>query len=275
MLSYYTEHLIIEEYSILEDLLQKYSSFKENAFNGDNDDLQTLEGLERTIDSCFERLYNSIVCHIESIGLISYLTYFKNKTNHLLEDRSQRYKYETNSENDYCSFEITYLITNLLKPLGFNNKGFLPTKLYCLENILKNTQFILHSLNKIPKSEPEVYNTIAFVIKSVFCNNIDAGKGFFKNYKKFIPDIAIPELEVAIEYKYADNKEKLKKQIDEILIDSLSYSGNPNYKRFYAVFYVTEDFWGMQTFKEVWKGKFPSNWKGYYIVGKNAVKGNN
>lgn len=80
----------------------------------------------------------------------------------------------------------------------------------------------------------------------------------------------MPEIYTAVEYKYADTEAKLKTQIDQVVADTKGYTGDTNYKIFYAVFYVTDDFWGIDKFETAWKEmEFPKNWKGIYIIGQN------
>lgn len=92
---------------------------------------------------------------------------------------------------------------------------------------------------------------------------------FIKSFKEYKPDILIPELHAAVEYKYANSAEKLKSTIDQICADVTGYTGDSDYRIFYAVFYVTQDFWGQEMFARVWSEmNFPKNWKAFYIVGK-------
>ena len=79
----------------------------------------------------------------------------------------------------------------------------------------------------------------------------------------------IPELYTAVEYKYAADEQRLKSTIEQIAADVKGYTGDKDYSVFYAVFYVTEDFWGQNKFSKVWDDQgFPKNWIPIYIVGK-------
>ncbi|EPU1022796.1 hypothetical protein ACVUNK_004389, partial [Escherichia coli] len=92
---------------------------------------------------------------------------------------------------------------------------------------------------------------------------------FLKSFKEYKPDILIPELFTAVEYKYASTEEKLKSTIEQIAADVKGYTGDNDYNIFYAVFYVTTDFWGLEKFMNVWnENKFPQNWIPVYVVGK-------
>lgn len=148
------------------------------------------------------------------------------------------------------------------------------SKTLVLEAMLNNTAQIIFEMGLQPQSETDVYNAVKHVIKAGFPSSKDAGSNFNKTAKQYKPDILVPELEIAIEYKFADDINRLKAVVDEICADVVNYTGEPNYNEFYAVFYVTSDFWGEDRFKKVWEEKkFPKNWKGIYRVGNAQPKG--
>ena len=91
---------------------------------------------------------------------------------------------------------------------------------------------------------------------------------FIQTAKCYIPDILIPSLNCAIEYKYAPTLEKLTRTMDEILIDVNGYSNHDIYKLFYAVFYVKPGIIIKRRFDQIWSEKqFPDNWKGILVYG--------
>jgi REase_DpnII-MboI len=138
-----------------------------------------------------------------------------------------------------------------------------------LETILNNTATIIHQTNTIPKSETDVYTAVKAIIHAVFSTAKKASSNFLKIAKEYKPDILIPELGAVIEYKYAKDEAKLKATIEQIAADAKGYTGDKDYKLFYVVFYVTNDLWGDEKFKKVWKeNDFPRNWKAFYKVGK-------
>ncbi|ALZ96740.1 hypothetical protein APT61_12220 [Leclercia adecarboxylata] len=138
-----------------------------------------------------------------------------------------------------------------------------------LKRILKNTHLITARMESPPKTETEVYNAVKDTLTVIF-NDIKTPKSnFLKSFKEYKPDILIPELFAAVEYKYASTEEKLKSTIEQIAADVKGYTGDNDYSIFYAVFYVTTDFWGLEKFRNVWKeNKFPNNWIPIYVVGK-------
>jgi hypothetical protein len=74
---------------------------------------------------------------------------------------------------------------------------------------------------------------------------------FYSNAKCYKPDILIPTLNCAIEYKFARTEATLVKTIEQILIDVKGYAGHPIYKYFYAVFYVKSGIISKNRFDEI------------------------
>ncbi len=220
------------------------------------------------------QLYTLITCYFESLNLDNHLNEFKIQIKPLIDDPKQLFNAIPNDDiaelvsitlEKIWGFLITFefsqgsYLDKLLKQVGLNY----------LETILKNTQVILNKVKATPTSETQVYNKVKFVIHSVFRSSVDAKSNFFKCFKKYDPDVLIPELHAAIEYKYADTENKLKTQLDQIAADTKGYTGDLTYQIFYAVFYVTDDFWGIDKFEQAWEEmKFPKNWKAFYVVGK-------
>ena len=142
------------------------------------------------------------------------------------------------------------------------------TGLTYLETILHNTAVIIHHRKIVPKNGTDVYKAVADVCRAVYPASSNLDSPFIKIAGEYKPDILIPALNCAVEFKYAKTQAKLKATIEGILGDVQNYSGHQVYKIFYAVFYIKPDFWGVQKFEQVWKqNNFPPNWKGIYVVG--------
>jgi hypothetical protein len=220
-------------------------------------------------------VYRLITTYLETLKLNEYLNDFKKEFATLFTDSP-----ETLLESDLCEEtgeeynKIVSKIWLFLAPFEFSEKSYIDkllkqTGVKYLEHILRNTQVIINKTGLTLKSEPQIYNTVKFVVESVFPSSLKPTSGFFKSFKNYNPDILIPEIHTAVEYKYADTEEKLKSQVDQVIADTKGYTGDTNYEIFYAVFYVTENFWGIDKFETVWKEmQFPKNWKGIYVIGK-------
>lgn len=139
-----------------------------------------------------------------------------------------------------------------------------------LENILNSTATLLKDFGIQPKSEPEVYKPMIQICKTAFPDNKDCSHYKFQQTAKcYNPDILIPSLECAVEFKYVNDEKELNRTMDEILADVEGYKGNPSYSVFYAVFYAANSICSPKRFNCMWAEKhFPGNWKGIYVQGK-------
>ena len=109
----------------------------------------------------------------------------------------------------------------------------------------KNTFFLLRTYPKLLKKQPR--------------------SKFIKTAQEYKPDILIPELKTAIEYKYAKSENRLKAIIDQIYADAANYTNDDDYLKFYAVFIIDGNFWAPPKCEAVWKEKnFPPNWIGIF-----------
>lgn len=75
-----------------------------------------------------------------------------------------------------------------------------------LENILNSTATLLADFDIQPKSEPEVYKPMINICKTAFPDNKSCSFKFQKTAKCYNPDILIPSLECAIEFKYVKDE---------------------------------------------------------------------
>lgn len=80
------------------------------------------------------------------------------------------------------------------------------------------------------------------ICKTAFPDNKSCSFKFQKTAKCYNPDILIPSLECAIEFKYVKDEKELNRTMDEILADVEGYKGNPSYSVFYSVFYAVGSF---------------------------------
>ncbi|CAD5258088.1 MULTISPECIES: hypothetical protein [unclassified Imperialibacter] len=85
---------------------------------------------------------------------------------------------------------------------------------------------------------------------------------FIQQFKTYDPDILIPELNVAIEYKFIRKGNIIEDYIDQVKTDANNYKGDNRYENFVAVLCIedsasaTED-----NIRESWTAKnFPDNW---------------
>lgn len=219
-----------------------------------------------------ESLYLCTVCMLDASGLHEYLKQFYERFGRTFDAAKA-----ASSFNIEPFWEVTphnAFLQNLrqfLNPLNIlqdSSRYLRLSGVLYLENVLRNTAVIMHKAGKSPRSEPEVYKGVRAVLEAIFPSARSPRSKFIKSAQEYKPDILIPELFAAIEYKFADTEERLKATIGQIADDVKGYTGDPDYHLFYAVFYTTKDFWGAAKFDVAWKEKaFPPNWRAFYIVG--------
>lgn len=266
------EKLLYEMSSIYADI-----QFKEEISSSHPDDYDLkyeITDLEERFGYLADRVYKMCIVYFETKGLNEYMNIFKTEILPNITDKKKLLSGTFNQDNaevysDLTSIFWSYLLT--FPAFGDNDTEILlkRTGITFLENILESTGVIIKELNKTPTTETQVYEAVKVVTQATFPSASFPSQSFQKTAKCYIPDILLPTLNCAVEYKYADTERKLIDTIDQILIDVKGYDKHPVYKLFYAVFYVKPGIWTKTRFDEVWKEKeFPDNWKGILVVGQ-------
>lgn len=106
-----------------------------------------------------------------------------------------------------------------------------------LERILRSAPHILADRKVAPTSEAEMRRPIFDVLKVVFpdCRAEVPVPHIFKTYKA---DVAMSSLSAMVEFKFAADEKELRHQLDGIFADMNGYAGDPQWSRFFAVFYT-------------------------------------
>lgn len=270
--------LLIEARALEEDLADHLLNVAySESLDDDEKDIQSLLDAESRYVEPFEYVTESLflttVCLLDSLGLQLYLTQFYQKFGKKFNSTKAAKDFVFGSywvADPYSTFLAD--IRQFLMPLGIldDNSIYLKTSgISYLETILKNTATIVHKSGRTPVTETEVSKIARDVLEVIFPSAIKPKSNFFKKAQEYKPDILIPELSAAVEYKYATDEVKLKATIGQISDDVKGYTGDSDYNLFYAVFYVTNDFWGEEAFRHAWNEKeFPPNWQAFYIVGR-------
>jgi hypothetical protein len=217
-------------------------------------------------------VFKLILSYVEEKGQLLYLAEITTALKPLLDSQRIMEEYDNRSAADPQNTFLheAWAFLSAYETFGTNDLSHLMqrTGISYLETILRNTAVIIHHRKITPKNETDVYKAVADVCKAVYPGSAKLDSPFVKIAGEYKPDVLIPALNCAIEYKYAKTEAKLKATIEGILGDVQNYSNHQEYKLFYAVFYVKPDIWGAQKFEEVWKqNNFPANWKGIYVVG--------
>ena len=221
-----------------------------------------------------------ILCFLEIKGLTRLLKQFEQEFDQsYLEDEKRLLKHDDNGIETYEPGLIilnkfrSYLevFTEFDTPPIFANYNINGYEI--LEEILKNTQHIVENVKDDIKKEADIYSQVSWVLKMIFVSTRRLNKArVIKGINTYKPDILIPELKTAIEYKYIRIWKDLSIHLDQVKTDADNYTDDPEYNRFYAVFYISsQKLISEKAFLSEWGDKnFPSNWKAIVVFGKES-----
>ena len=138
-----------------------------------------------------------------------------------------------------------------------------------LISILRNTGVIVSKLNGLigqthTQKEADIYNKVKLILEFYYHSIKGAKSAFIGRFKHYKPDILIPELKTAIEYKYIDSEQKnIDDYIDQIHVDSINYVNDSNYDHFIAVIYIENVVIATpEAIQNAWNNKrFSKNWR--------------
>lgn len=233
------------------------------------------EELVKPFHQILKSIYLSTICYLDQKNLDNYLeifyrTFGKDTDNLKNCDRFEIDHYWSGEPYSVFLADLNRFLSSFEFTESNEEKYERIAGIQYLETILRNTAVIISKNNKSPKSEADVYKAVRSTLEVIFTSSKSPKSNFIKTAKEYFADILIPELYAAVEYKYAADEQKLKATIEQILIDAKAYTGDKDYSIFYAVFYVTEDFWGQAKLNKFWDDLgFPKNWIPIYVVGKS------
>lgn len=94
-----------------------------------------------------------------------------------------------------------------------------------------------------------------------------------KNLKTYRPDIGVRSLMAAAEYKFIDSKAETKVALDGIYADMHGYAGHHEWRSFYAVLYMTKQFYARKEVEvEFDLVRAELSWKPIVVVGSGGRK---
>lgn len=145
------------------------------------------------------------------------------------------------------------------------------TGLGIFENILQNTGKIIKARELKPKSEKEIRDVLREVLGFAFPDVVKEIP--IEKSKTYHPDIGVTSLMAAAEVKFATTKEEAKSRLDEIYADMKGYSGRYDWRSFYAVIYMTEQFYSQKDIEREFRlVKAELSWTPFVVVGPGARK---
>ena len=110
-----------------------------------------------------------------------------------------------------------------------------------LERILLGTPKLIRDRGITPRNESMVRNAMYELLLHPYPDTVRDVR-LPKVSKTYKPDIGIPSLKAAIEYKFVDNDRDAKTAIGGVYEDVKGYAGSADWKHFFAVFYLTAAF---------------------------------
>jgi len=141
-----------------------------------------------------------------------------------------------------------------------------------LERILLGTPKLVKDRGLEPQNEKDVRKAMYDLLIHPYPDTVREIP-ISKQSKVYKPDIGVPSLKAAVEYKFADSEKELKKALGGIYEDVGGYGGSEDWKTFFAVIYTTEPFLTQaQVDAEFKMSKVDRSWKPLLVVGRGARK---
>lgn len=146
------------------------------------------------------------------------------------------------------------------------------TGLRVFETILENTPKIIERQGLVPANEAKVREAVRGVLQLAF-RDVTREVPIPKSIKTYRPDIGVPSLMAAAEYKFIDSRDEAKAALEGIYADMRGYSGHHAWRSFYAVLYMTENFYNQADVEHEFRlVKADLNWTPLVMVGPGARK---
>lgn len=211
-------------------------------------------------------LYFLILAYLEAKSMTQLLTTFKEKFHTIINNDKEILKAELTNPEGEPELVIITEFKQYLDPFKFfDYQQTREDETKKLTSILKNTDFILKNCNVEISNEADIYKQVKWVLGLYYPSCRQRNKAsFIQEFKSYNPDILIPELKTAIEYKYVKSaSENIDEFIDQIRVDAANYTDDYRYENFVAVIYIQNTSVATPENIEVaWKAKkFPNNWE--------------
>lgn len=219
------------------------------------------------IKESVQKLYYLILAYFEIKQLPKSYDIFANRFEFVRNKDQEILKEEQYYPEEPVELKIMHDFYVHLAPYSaFSYKEEKLSELTKVHDILRNTNHIVKRSDINIEHEADIYKEVRWILGLYYPSTRSKSKAsFIQEFKSYEPDILIPELNTAIEYKYIKTeKENLIEQyIDEIKIDSVNYVGDSRYDNFIAVIYFENSkLTTPEKVFESWKSKeFPKNWK--------------
>jgi len=222
----------------------------------------TREWIERRIVD----LYCLIIAYLESQQMTYFLQTFTQKFEEQIRSEKDLGKASPQHPDDHNELEIIVGFKQFLEAFKqFDYRTQELDEFEKLSSILKNTGYIVKKMGQPVKSEADIYNAVKWIIGLYYPQTRNKNKAsFIHEFKSYNPDILVPELKAAIEYKLIDGAhDNIDDFLDQLKKDETVYVDDPKYKIFYAVIYIEDiSVATPESILAAWNSKkFASNWK--------------
>lgn len=260
-------HLLELEIVRIQEIIEK-ENYDYYAFQQDEEGYSALMD-DKYADSIIywmKRLYLCILVYLELRGLNQYLSKFRDKFEESIEASSEILK-RIPVDDEHSIYSITpplLMLENFqlyLAPfVGLSESAEHLFENDLLINILKSTKQILTKNKVTPSNEAEIYREVKWVLDFYF-DTRKAVSRFIKKHTNYKPDILIPEIKTAIEYKFVRDSANVDTYLDQLIVDARVYTDDPGYSKFVAVLCLENSILPEGNVLQAWKErKFPSNW---------------
>lgn len=223
-----------------------------------------------------EDLYYLMLAFLEGREMISLLQTFKSKYETIINSEEKLLNsIQIDPEAEWSELTLIVGFKQFLEPFKFfDNSQEKKDEYFKVTSVLKNTGFILKKIKANISTEADIYKEVKWVLGLYYPTaRLKNKASFIEEFKTYSPDILIPELKVAIEYKYIDSpSDNIDEFIDQIKVDATNYVGDPRYDTFFAVVYIEDISIATPESIEVsWQAKqFPKNW--HLILSGHTIK---
>lgn len=235
--------------------------------------IERIDELEEDFVGLVKRMVTSLTAYMEFKKLPLLLGKFENELGEYDNfNRSLLFKGDYHEESGEYASDFLILIARYIEPfeeLQIETSDILRLPDFMiLENILKGSKVLCNKLERPMTTETQISSVAKTIIEVVFPSVNFTTTQFISTAKCYKPDILIPYLHCAIEYKYAMDHTRLINTIDEIHTDVSGYNSDRSFKIFYAVFCVKAGIITDERFHTIWKDKnFPNNWRPILVQG--------
>ena len=220
-------------------------------------------------------MYLKIVFALEYMGLTTLLEKFQSEYDKYKDDVTVL---DVVPYIDILHSPVVSLIWHFKNVLNsqFEDKKSNDTKiandLSTLERMLRGTAKIIADRKILPKNESDVQKEIYNVLLHVFPDTVREIP-IPKIAKTFKPDLGVKHLKCAIEYKFVNSEKEAKSCVGGIFEDMMGYEGTDDWKTFFAVIYMTDNFMTQDQIEAEFElSKAKKNWKPIVVFGKGERK---